>query len=374
MLVYIIAIAIAVLFAGLYMSARAINTNNLASAILKRSAPIFLVGSFLALFLLSGFRVDVGIDYPSYVQWFYDIYNYDFSYFEPGFRAIIGIIQIFSLDPQWLFIVSSFLTIGIIYISIKKYSFNPALSVFLFSTMGFLSHSLNLTRQFIAIAIILYAFNYLVNQKFWKYAAAVGVAALFHQTALIMLPVYFLLRMKLKPAHYLVILIVSAIISLFQKTIINTLVVTFYPQYYNKAFIGDTIISSYYIILCLCLMVSVVYLLTKKKISVLKDSDRVIINTIFLVTLSHIFFTWVPLSNRVSLYIDISLIIIIPNLLAHIESKTRRSILIFIITLYFLWAGYMSLQTNANGVLPYKSSLFSYITPNSSILVGRVSA
>lgn len=358
MFVYVTSVAISSMFAWLAQFVKRIKDKDVPTRIVRRMGVVFFFLSFLIIFLLSGFRVDVGLDSPSYVRIFNDIYTYDFTYFEPGFRLLITTIQYFTTDPQWLFIISSLLTVGGIFISIKKFSVNPALSVFLFCTMGFLSHSFNLTRQFISIAIILYSLSFVINKQFMKYVICVVLAALFHQTALIMLPMYFLLRLKAAPAYYILITLIAGALSVFQSAIINSVVMNFYPQYYDEGLLTDRIISPYYIILCLSLLALAIYLLYKKRISMNNDESRIMVNLIYLIMLAHIFFVWVPLSNRVSLYLDITLILVIPKLLTYIESKIYRQVATMLAVLYFCYAAYSSLQDNANGVLPYKSSLF----------------
>lgn len=359
MVIYAVSVFVATLLAWLYQSARGIREHTVTARVLKRASPVFLLASFAILFLVSGTRVDVGVDYPSYANAFTELYLYGFSPFEAGFQMLLDAIQLFTANPQWLFIVTAFITIGLIYVSIVKFSVNPALSVFLFTTMGFFSHSLNLTRQFIAVAIMLYAFSYVITKKPVRFVLAILVASLFHKTVFIMLPLYYLLRLKLKPMHYLLIGIVSGAVALFQDLIINTLVVSFYPQYYNETFIGDRIVSPYYIILGVALLSLTAYLLKKKAMSLSSISDRVYINLVFLVSIAHIFYVWLPLSNRVFLYLDIALILIIPKLLSYIERKYIRRAALAVMVIYFTYAAYISLATNANEVLPYKSTLLT---------------
>jgi transmembrane protein EpsG len=366
MFVYIISVVIAVLLATTYQMTKTSKPIGVISRAVSRLSPIFLGLSFLTLFLLSGFRVDVGIDYAPYTKWFDDIQSSDFSYFEPGFRFMIDAIQWFTTDAQWLFIVSSFITLGFIFLAIKKYSVNPAMSVFLFCTMGFLSHSFNLTRQFIAVAITLYALNFILKRKLFKYLLVIGAAALFHKTALLMIPLYFIIKTKLTPAQYLITTIAVAAVSLMGSIIVGFLVTHFYPQYYDKAFVGESIISFYYILVSIGTLALVMHLVTTGKMSLKNYKDRVYVNIVFLIALAHTFLVWVPLSNRISLYLDIMLIIIIPALISKIPLHLHRNIISIVVFVYFSIAFYLSLASNANGVLPYNSTLLSYSVEQSS--------
>jgi hypothetical protein len=324
---------------------------------LKKIKGIFIILAFIPIFLLSGLRVNVGVDYSSYALWFDDIFTHGTSYFEPGFMAMIEFIQLFTRDPQWLFIASSLLAIGGIFLAIKRQSVYPALSIFLFCTAGFLSHSMNLTRQFIAVAIILYVYHYTVNKRLGRYIIAVVIASLFHKTALIMLPVYFIMHAKLRPIHYIVMTIIAALTTVFQNQITNGLIANFYPQYYNSSFVGETISSKYYLVTSAALALTLILFLARRKLSMEVTKDRVLINTAFLIMLAHTFLTWLPLSNRISLYIDISLIVIIPLLISYATSKLTRIISTVLVLIYFSYVAYLSLLSNANDVLPYRSVL-----------------
>ena len=358
--VYFLTIFLAVLFAGMYGYLRSVPVKKNYKRLVRFSGYLSILLSFFSLFLLSGFRVGVGIDYVNYERWFYDIYTYDYNHIEIGFIAIVKSIQVFTMDSQWLFIIMSLLTFIGLYISIIKFSKYPALSVFLFCCMGFLSHSLNLSRQFIAIMIILYAYRYVINGSLVKYVMSVFLASLFHQTALILLPIYFLLRLKLNTRWYIVGIIVSGGLMALSGPIKSYLVNTFYPQYYDAEFVNDVIISPYYIMISIGLMSLVVFLLIRKRLSMENIKDRFVINMVYIVSILHIFLAWVPLSNRVSLYMDISLIIIIPYLVSLIETKFRRRVLIVFITAYFAYFAFLSFSGNANGVLPYRSTLLSF--------------
>lgn len=358
MLSYTITILSTAMFAWLHEATGKMKASSYPALGIKRASFAFLLFSFLSIFLLSALRVDVGIDYPSYASWFDNLYTFESAYFEPGFTTMIQIIQYFTLDSQWLFIVSSAITLSFIFISAKKYSPMFALSIFLFCTMGFLSHSLNLTRQFIAISIVLFAYGYIVDKKLLKYLTTVMVASLFHKTALIMLPVYFFLRMRPSKFVWLTVAVIATLLTAFKSQVISFVVENFYPQYYDKAFVGEAIGSSYYMIVSVALIGSILYFIQQKRLDLKVVRDRIIVNLVLTVALLHVVLNWVPLSNRVSLYFDILLILIIPQLVILMKDKTRKRIIIVIVLAYFILAAYLSFSSNSNGVLPYKSSVF----------------
>jgi hypothetical protein len=359
MLLYIFSTITSVIFAYLYQISNKFRINNKPSRIVKTIGLVSFVTSFLTLFILSGFRYYVGVDYTSYTKWFYTILENKPSYFEPGFTKMIQTIQIYSYNPQTLFVAASLIALGGMYISIKKYSINPALSVYLFCTMGFLSHSLNLTRQFIAIGIVMLAFGFLVERKFFKFIIIIIIAALFHKTALILLPLYFLLNVKVKPKLFILLIACSLALSLLSRSIVNILLAHFYPQYQNNSLVNTALVSKYYVLMSFSLVILCIYLISQKKLSINKTNDRIMVNIVLFVAIAHTIFIWLPLANRLSLYIDILLIIVIPQLLHLIPNKMHRYIITVVFVVYFALTFWVSLLHNSNNILPYDNVLFT---------------
>jgi len=360
-LIYALAIVASTLLAWLSNFFASIKPIGVWSASLKKSAPLFLLFSFLILFLLSGFRVDVGIDYLSYIRIFWEYIDWhQAAHLEPGFRLIFSIIESTTMNPQHIFVISSFITLGGIFWSIKKHSVSPALSVYLFCTMGFLSHSFNLTRQFIAISIVLVSLKYLLNKQVIKYIVTVFIASLFHQTALLMVPAYLLLNHKFTRRQYVLTICIASVVMLLGASITHILVQQFYPSYDGASFVSQNIISPYYIVLCATLALGAIYLKRIGKLSLDKPMNRLSANIIFVTLIFHALLFWVPLSNRVSLYFDIILIIVIPHVISQFPNKVMRRVLTVGAIIYFGLFAYSSFSSNSNQVLPYNSSLFSY--------------
>src|SRR5690606_33715510 len=65
-------------------------------------------------------------------------------------------------------------------------------AMFLFVTLGVYTFFFNGARQGIAAAICFWALPFLLQKRVVPYLAAIGVAVLFHKTALVALPLYFL--------------------------------------------------------------------------------------------------------------------------------------------------------------------------------------
>lgn len=358
MYLYSLAVVTSTFFAYLYQ-----RLNNVKSTRSLHAVPrgIFMFAAFAVLFLVAGLRVNVGSDYESYVFWFHRIADGATAYFEPGFVLLNKLISIFTNDAQWLFIASSFITLMLIFTAIRKYSVNPALSVFLYSALSFFFYSFNATRQFIAVGIIFLAYGALIDRKWLKYMLYVLLACMFHKTALFMAFIYLVVNAKLTKIQYIGLAILASVSIIFRDSLL-TLMTNIYPMYKdNEEYLYKISFSEILITTAvICLAVMLVYL-KKNTMSLKNVNDRIYLNLVFLILLLHTGLAWVPAINRISLYLDISLILIIPVLLSKIKRKQWSYFFTILTMIFFSIYTYISIGlNNSNNVLPY-NSVFSKV-------------
>ena len=120
-----------------------------------------IIGAFAILIpiLVCGLRYNVGTDYISYQQWFsyYLSHKLSLKNDEIGFGVLIKVIQLVTLNPQFLFLIVAIIINILIMIFIRKHTEFFELGYFLFIALYFYYSSFNILRQWIAIAIFLYA-------------------------------------------------------------------------------------------------------------------------------------------------------------------------------------------------------------------------
>lgn len=155
---------------------------------------IFLV--IITLVAVSGLRSNIGDTYfymHSYstqiITWTDIDYSGDF-----GFNILQLILQKISKDPQILILITALITNLLIVIVLYNYSRMIELSIYLYITLGMFTTSMNGIRQYLAAAIAFTATKYLLNGNFYKYAIIILFASTFHQSALVLLPIYFIVR------------------------------------------------------------------------------------------------------------------------------------------------------------------------------------
>ena len=157
----------------------------------------------IILVIFAGLRGDFTADYKNYETLFYEYNKLTFGDIfrvhldqEIGYVLLNWLIGRLTANFVWVMISCSSVTILLFIKEFKKESNNVWLSIFLFVTIGSYYVSFNLTRQIMATAIIFFGSSYLYEKKLIKYVWIIFTASLFHKTALVMIPFYFILNFK----------------------------------------------------------------------------------------------------------------------------------------------------------------------------------
>lgn len=185
---------------------------------------MFLFFSFLILFLLSAFRYGIGVDYLKiYVKIFNLLAQGNDYDWDIGAIIICKIIQIFSQDYVYFFVITSFITLFLLFKAIVKYFELSPICLLLFVISGEYIASFNIVRQYLALAIFVYGIQYILKNDIKKYILTIVIATLFHSSAIILLPIYFLNKIKIKRLYQWYILLIIIIISPLLSKIFYTL-------------------------------------------------------------------------------------------------------------------------------------------------------
>lgn len=153
------------------------------------------------LIFVSGFRWKVGTDFGAYIssygrykeEWWNFIKTFD----EPGIAVLAKVGSFLYDSPVILLLLAAFITVTLYIITIKKYCNLFQMGILLFIFIGSWHGSFNAMRQYLAAAIIFAGHRFIYEKKLWKYLLVVGLATCFHITALVMLPIYFIVNKRL---------------------------------------------------------------------------------------------------------------------------------------------------------------------------------
>lgn len=174
------------------------------------------ISATLILTLVSGLRYMVGTDYKHYVRDYYSNYLTDFSIFsQPALSITARITHAIYPDYAGWFILMAMLTIIPAIVVIVKRNKNIELCIILFILIGCWHNSFNIVKQCAAATILFCGYNCLKERKFWKWCALCALAATFHFSAVLMVPVYFIADTKINKRRIIALALFSLIIAVF---------------------------------------------------------------------------------------------------------------------------------------------------------------
>lgn len=309
---------------------------------------------FLILFLVMGLRYGVGQDYFYTYQPVFDKILESDSYknIEYGYVLLNKIVQIFTKDYAWIFVVTSFLFVYFAIKAIYEQSNNIPLSVFLLIGSCFYFYAMNVVRQSIAIVIFIYSVKYIENKNLKKYVLMILLATCIHKIALIFIPVYFFANMKIDKKRFLIITMVLYILI---PTVLKVVSIAFAGTKYGNYLTGYYKVTENSMIspLINATLLLACFLLNK---SVNEDRKLNIYKNIHMIGFwCTMFLGMIPLISRIFINFYQIQFLSIPLIISKFKNKyTKNTLYILCVLLFTLNFIYSIGIKNGNNVLPYR--------------------
>lgn len=163
--------------------------------------PLFI--TFFIFFIFASIR-KIGTDYSTYQDIFNSANDKSESSLygiEPGFLLYNKLIRLFTTNSSVYFTITSFITLLFVFISLirNRVLIHFPFAILVYSTLYYFQ-SYSLIRAYLASAILLYSFEFLVNKKYIKFCILFLITSSIHySTFLILLPLLglFLYRIKI---------------------------------------------------------------------------------------------------------------------------------------------------------------------------------
>ena len=304
----------------------------------------------ILLILFFGLRGFVQSDFQNYYPWFeylptlWEINDFESAFeenYEPGFVLLSIMCKSISSNYfVWIFIFS---LIDIILLKkiFNQYSVNCCLSFAIYFAIGALIMEFNLMRNIKAILILVYAIKYIRYKQMWKFFLCVIIATLFHITAIIFVPLYFVLDKKWPKSVLLMIFIVCVTVLISQVKLLSIVlpkITTFLGGVYiKKAELYDVsgmLDVSYGIsfgFIERSVTFFMVYLFYDKWVD--KTGNRYIFPNMIVIYFMcfSLLAEMSVLLERFAYYFALSYSIFYPNLVKHIRTKFSRVVLVYFI-------------------------------------------
>ena len=318
-----------------------------------------IIVSFLV--CLSGFRYKVGTDYGNYSE----VYIYmgmepiNWEMVEIGFELLMKNLYKVNENPQIMFFIIALITNIGISLFIKRNSNNLGLSMYLYVTTFVYYGTMNGMRQYLASSILALGFKHIINGEFRKYIKYIIIAMLFHISALVMIPIFFLVRKDTYSKINKCLLGIFILAFLFYQQFLTIIFKIFGNTkygYYQEHLVNTSNGANIIRIVVWLVPVIIILKYRNRAIKLYSTDMNIIINLCILGSMfmclayKHVYFA------RFCMYFDIFYLILIPRICTLFDTKSNRLILYFIMVGYFVYSTLLLLSGESQ-IYPYKYTL-----------------
>ncbi|MFS0592045.1 EpsG family protein [Cytobacillus horneckiae] len=306
-----------------------------------RPNKILVLGVMFILVIVSGSRTNIGDTY--FYRHAFETNHFTWGTIGDQKDIGFGLLQMFlksiSENPQILVFTAALITNVLIVYVLSKYSRMFELSIYVYITGGLFLISMNGMRQVLAAAIAFTATKYLLNGNWLMYMLIVFIASLFHQSAFILIPIYFLVRYKAWSKATILLLVFSIIIVIgyeqFSKILFSAIENTQYGEYADFQE-GE---ASLLRVAVNAVPLMIAFLGRDKLREIYKSSDyivnMVLVGFIFMVISTQ---NWI--FARVSIYFNLYHLILISWIIVLFRTKEQRFVYYALLTCYLVYYYY----------------------------------
>jgi len=201
---------------------------------------------------------------------------------------------------------------------------------------------MNGIRQSIAGVIAFWAVKYIIKKDWFRYFLTVLIASTFHQSVLLMLPIYFLARKKAwSKAFWMVLGISVGLVAVFRPflgIIVSLLEKTSYADYGRDMLNNSTSTNILRVFIALVPLV-LAYFVRDRLREDWPESNIFIFMSLFNL-IFYMFSTQYLYFYRLCIYFELYNLVLIPRLLAYFPRKRSVAIYIYIIIFYLVISAY----------------------------------
>lgn len=305
---------------------------------------IIIVGVVI---VVAAIRYNVGVDYLSYYNYYNTIFL-KYSDFWEGVQLSNIPFLIYTIyyigrnlwnNPYGFFWITSVIIYGVSLFTIIKRSERPAYSILLFGMMGFMGSSVNIIKQWLATAVLIYALKYIQKDK-WLHFILLGVIALcFHQMAIVFVLLIFIAKKFVKPNKnwFRIMCIIGVVLVI--SFLMLPLVVKYIPFVNTDRFLSyfeddstgysatrNAKLAMVFYAICYLPLIYIVVSNAKEIINVNKDNE-LYINMLLLSIPFIILALRKRYVSRIGMFLDIPIVYVLPLVSTVIKSEKYKKYL-----------------------------------------------
>lgn len=283
-------------------------------------------------------------------------------FFESMYSFFQNAIRNLTDDPQWLIAFAAVFSIPVPLIILYKYCPRFEMAIFMFVAFGYLGGAMNGMRQYMGASIVLLATRYLFSEKktdFIKYAVIVLLAYCMHNSAIIMLPLYFVVRRRAwQISSYLMVLGSAVGVVIFDTILpsfLSALEQTDYSNYAQNGWFtsGQEGGSSFFRVMFIAYPLVIAYL-NKERLKMLGRIGDILVNIVFVDVAIYMIAIYNWIFARLAIYLAIYFMIFVIWVVNYAVPPKDRSLFVFAtIAVYFLYS-----RTDSFMIATYESDYF----------------
>lgn len=298
---------------------------------------LYVMLACAVLVLFAGLRYRVGNDYGNYIGSFdvtwQEVWQHIITFREPGFEIIAYLSRFIYNDYVSMFFCMSLFTVALNVKTISKYTESAFISFLLYIFIGAWHGSFNGIRQYAAAAIIFAGHRFILHKKFWKYALVVLLASAFHLTALIMLPMYFVLSKKLTVKNIIMLVVIAIAMRYSYEFFFGIMSAIKGNDQTQYAYMKESV--TFFRILVAFAPIALALLVRK---DFFEDKENTFYFTMLLLNATFMFATsGSAYLARVGIYTDIYATLAFPKMLKGMKKSDQMLLMVLILALYFIF-------------------------------------
>ena len=269
---------------------------------------------------------------------------------DPVFYAFLNIMSKISESYTVLFIVIALFFSFAVTRFIYKYSKDPTISWIIALSLSLYQFTLTAMRQTIAISFVLIAFSCLFEKKWFKGVIAVLLGSLFHSSAIVVLAVFVVYKVKVNKIMLWCSVCVLGISFLLRNQIASLILNFFQSETLGYDITEEQSGMTMLLVILVLYIFAVLFVDTK----VLESSH--VVQKLFVFSFAAVFFETLvpaqPIFFRFAFYFLYGLIVLIPEVIMTGRSSQDK------IILYLAIAGVLSVQyfvftIGSSNIMPY---------------------
>lgn len=269
-----------------------------------------------------------------------------------GFRAMEKGLIALGADVQWLYVITSAFILAFVLAAIFKQSDAIVLAAMMFILTGSFFLSLNVVAQFMAISVCLFACTFAQERKPVWFFALIALAACFHISALVFIPIYILPKLNIKPVWCAVVVVASLVVAQFCFPLVKKLVAMVVPAYVRYFSMSADFEWIFFAIGAAVFVVGTYYFPKGKDKPYFKIWYYA--NVIGLIALC--FSGNIPFMKRINYYFAAPHFLLLPLIIQCEEKPSWRKIMTATMLALFVAETFVAVYLmNKNGILPYQT-------------------